>query len=212
MSSKSLVLATGFSFALAAAPVVAGPLFFDDFERDPLASPAALGDDWTGKNGVDSYFGTIVVNPSPDPVNLSAKVLTFTGLQSAGDIFTDDAFSSPNGVFRFSFDYYGDSGKGGGFAGVSAGFPGSHWWLAGDAGYPGILQSLTNDSSWHHYEIVFIAGNIHLMFEDFSGGAGRVAGDAYFDNVELEAVPEPASLLLLGAGLMGLALRRRRKS
>ena len=51
-----------------------------------------------------------------------------------------------------------------------------------------------------------------MMLEDFSGGAGRVAGDAYFDNVKLEAVPEPATLLLVGSGLTGLALRRRRKS
>lgn len=212
MSSRILVLAVGLSLSLAAGPGVAGPLFFDDFERAPLASPAALGDDWTGKGGVDSYFGTIVANPAPDSVNSSSRVLSFTGLQSAGDIYTDAAFSSPNGAFRFSFDYYGDSGKGGGFAGVSAAFPGSHWWLAGDAGYPGILQSLTNDSSWHHYELVFTAGSIHLMFEDFVGGAGRVPGDAYFDNVELEAVPEPTSLLLVGSGLTGLALRRRRKS
>lgn len=201
MLSKKYVGAAALAASLVAGPSSAGPLFFDDFE-------SGLGL-WTAKTdaGIPSSY-TIV-----GPVGGHSQVLSFNTTNSAGDAFTLNTFLSPYGSFRLSFDYYGALGAGGGFAGYSYGLAGFHVWLAGDAGYPGILQSLVNDDSWHHYDIVFsAAGNIHVMFEDFVSGAGGVAGDAYFDNVKLEAVPEPGTLLLIGSGLTGLALRRRRRS
>ena len=191
MQLRTLVAAATITLSLAAGPCLAVPLFFDDFES------GALGD-WTPKASLS--WATVVV----DPTNAANKVLSFTGLNAAGDIFTTAAFSSPL-PFTLSFDYRGGSG---GFVGWSDGFPGNHVWLAGNAGYPGILTALINDGLWRHYEIAFSSPSaIHLMFEDFSGATS----DAYFDNVRLEAVPEPGTLLLIGSGLTGLALRRRRR-
>jgi hypothetical protein len=42
-------------------------------------------------------------------------------------------------------------------------------------------------------------------------GAGTFAGDAWFDGVEFSAVPEPGSLLALGAGLAAMAGMARRR-
>ena len=33
--------------------------------------------------------------------------------------------------------------------------------------------------------------------------------DVYFDNIELNIIPEPTTVLLLGLGLVGLAVRQR---
>ncbi|MER0215636.1 MAG: PEP-CTERM sorting domain-containing protein [Nitrosomonas sp.] len=54
---------------------------------------------------------------------------------------------------------------------------------------------------------------LHLMLEDFVG-SDAIAGNVYFDNIAVTAVPEPETyaLLLAGLGLLGFATRYRRNS
>lgn len=178
-------------------------LFFEDFESD-LSQ-------WTGKSA-GAHHGQILADPLE-----ADQAMNFTQLNSAGDIFSSGAYSSPNSKFKLSFDYLGDptlggsAGNLGGFIGHSFGLPGSHSWLAGTSGASSAAPILIDDGAWHHYSIEFTtAGSIHVMIEDFSGSGG-VAGDAYFDNVRLESVPAPSALLLLGLGLLSLKAARRER-
>ncbi|WP_255754512.1 PEP-CTERM sorting domain-containing protein [Massilia sp. erpn] len=136
-------------------------------------------------------------------------ILSFSSGNSGGDIYTTASFT--NAVINF--DYRGTANTvGGGFVGLSEGFPGSHSWLAGSGGYSTPV-TLINDGKWNHYSIAF-TGTGHIMLEQF---ATNVAGAGQFRNlsvtdVAIPAVPEPASygMLLAGLGIMGSVLRRRK--
>lgn len=187
-------------------------LFEDDFDGQDLSQK------WTGKNG-GSHSGVIV----EDPLNSSNHVLSFTALGAGGDIFTSDSFDSQIDEFRLSFDYLGkysnsgDPNNLGGFIGYSYsyGYPGTPKWLAGTDSFGGSYPDILLDTGeWQHVVISFNAsGSIHLRLEDFTG----IAGDVYFDNILLEnlpePVPEPATILLVGFGLLSAAgLGRKRHS
>ena len=55
------------------------------------------------------------------------------------------------------------------------------------------------------------SNNVRLMFEDYSGSGG-IAGDVYFDNIQLKAVPLPAAIWFFTPavlGLLGVGTKRR---
>ena len=81
----------------------------------------------------------------------------------------------------------------------------------GNAAYLGIGNQATafpliEDADWHYYSTRITT----------TGGSARIGiwtpmdWDCYFDNVTAASVPEPASLICLGCGLIGLTVRRRR--
>ncbi|MGI8923401.1 MAG: PEP-CTERM sorting domain-containing protein [Fimbriimonadales bacterium] len=52
-------------------------------------------------------------------------------------------------------------------------------------------------------------GISHILFDSQEFGGGQIEGNTSVDNFEAEVVPEPASLIVLAAGLAFLAKRRR---
>ena len=189
-------------------------LFFDDFESDLSA--------WVGKSGTPgSHHGSIVT----DPLDGSNQVLTFTQTNLGGDIFaTAVGFDlAPGRQYTVSFRYLGDPTQGGtagdlgGYAGLSAGFPGTHIWYYGTNTVSGAAPVLIDDGRWRSYSYSFttplgIGNPIHLMFEDFWASGYNledVAGDVYFDDVRFVPVPGAVLLGVLGLSAAGVRLRRR---
>jgi len=197
-------------FALHSSPAAAQTLFFDDFEGD-LSQ-------WVGKT-VDggAHNGEIV----DDPLRPGNHVVTFTALNSNGDIFGLEVSVTPGQTLVLSFEYLGlpdlggTSGDLGGFIGFAedtAGgvTPGGVGFLAGTilCAFCDVKEELIDDGQWNPYSIEFdpfeatpfkspglINNTIRVLLEDFSGSGG-VAGDAFFDNVRL-TVAGPAGPLTI---------------
>lgn len=194
--------------------------FSDDFEND-LAQ-------WTARDDRASHNGIIV----DDPLRAGNSVLSFSATQIGGDVFTASAIELVEGqTYVLSFEYLGLANDGsvagdlGGFVGIAEStMQGSrHAWVMGTAAVSSADPALVDDGQWAVYSYQFVApatfvnngggtGNtIHLMFEDLGlPGSPGVAGDVYFDNIELRAVPLPAAGWLFIAGLLSLYRMRTR--
>ena len=198
MKTKLLFLCIWAIF-LSVLNVQAAPIFSEYFEGDLSA--------WTGKDQ-GAHFGQIVV----DPLDSNNHVLNFFALNSGGDIFTKgDTFSA--GTYWLSFDYLGlgETDDSGGYFGVSQAFAGVNRWFWATGTVSGAEDVLIDDGAWHSYlfELTY-DHDFHLMLEEFKR-SDSIIGNAYFDNIVLSAVPEPATMLLFGAGLLGLAGLGRKK-
>lgn len=210
----------------------AAALFLAFTSFSAQASAVLFSEDFESGLGQWNPVGSGIV--VADPVNpLSGNdVLSFTGLGSGGDIFTANSFFAPSQIYTVSFDYLSVETPGfptndlGGFVGIGDGKPGSHTWIAGtQAGYPGFSVVLTHNGTWTNYSVtidantaIFVSGGtsmngtpLHLFLEDFVG-SDAIAGNVYFDNILVTAVPEPGTyaMLLAGLGLLGFVARHRR--
>ena len=122
-------------------------LFSDDFE----------GPQWVGKGG-GAHNGVVV----DDPLREQNRVLTFTALNSGGDIFGSEVTVTPGQIYVLSFEYLGRPGFGGvpedlgGFIGFADDTPGFHRWLAGTSACCGGEDDLLiDDDQWRTYTIEF---------------------------------------------------------
>lgn len=199
--NKGLTIGAALTFVCAAQAA----LFSDDFE-------SGLGQ-W------NAYYGQIVV----DPLNGSNNCLSFSGLNAGGDTFSIPGIPIVSGnTYIVSFRYLGlpipgvsNPNDTGGYFGLNTTdwYGGNELWVYATGNDSGAADVLIDDGQWHSYSFafddsVFPFSEFHVKFEDYINSGGT-AGDAYFDDVNIEAVPEPASLTALGFAAIALLRRRR---
>ena len=205
------ILAVGLLALVAApGPAAATVVFFDDFESIANQPPNLNGvpAGWSVANGTVDLVGStpggsgsswgFLCNGSPSSstcVDLDGSTPNDAGVLMANPVFGA-------GSYELSFWLAGNQRGGDDTVRVSYG-----------SGFQDFTRSAAAPFALE--TISFTApGAFQISFENIYPPGGPLGDNVglMLDDVKLDAVPEPGSLLLLGSGLSALALRRRRKA
>lgn len=199
--SKRVLVGLALVVGLMAPPASAGVIFFDDFEANP-GGQNTVPAGWSvlpGSGTVEvlgpSFFGSLCAgSPSPGHcVDMDGST------NNAGTLYRD--FLLAPGQYWVSFQMRGNA--------RNTAFDSMLVDVAPLVGTFNIM--LQGTDGWRPFSFLVTNPTLQTTRLSFAHAGGDNIG-ILIDDVQVAAVPEPGTLLLVGSGITALALRRRRKA